>query len=107
MSLVHEIHSSQLRGYRRCRQSYHWSHVDNWEPIKKPAPLEDGTVWHKALEVLYNPETWSLPLIELHALAHSALIAEADKQRNEYLVRADKYQLDEEEALDYAERIST
>jgi len=107
MNLVHEIHSSELRGYRRCRQLWDWRYRDNWEPIKKPAPLEDGTVWHKALEVLYNPETWALPLAELHALAHEALFAEANKQKDEYLHRAGKYTLEEEEALEYAERINT
>jgi hypothetical protein len=107
MSLVHEIHSSQLRGYRRCRQSYHWQHVDNWEPIKKPAPLEDGTVWHKACEVIYNPETWTLPLKELHGRAHAAMIVEAGKQLKEYLTRAGKYQLDDLEAVEHEERVDT
>lgn len=106
MPLVHEIHSSELRGYRRCRQLGHWRYRENWEPIKKPAPLEDGTTWHKALEVLYNPETWALPISELHKLASTALIAEAELQRKDYLERAGKYQLEEEEALDYGERLS-
>lgn len=104
--LVHEIHSSQLRGYRRCRRMWDWRYRENWEPIKKPAPLEDGTVWHKALEVLYNPETWNLEVGELHRLAQAALLHEADTQRNEYLKRVGKYQLDEEEALDYGDRLS-
>jgi hypothetical protein len=103
---VHEIHSSELRGYRQCRQLHKWRYVDNWEPIKKPAPLEDGTIWHKALEVLYNPETWNLSISELHKLASTALIAEAEKERNDYLERSGKYQLEEEEALEYGERLS-
>lgn len=106
MSLVHEIHSSQLRGYRRCRQLYQWRYVENWEPIKKPAPLEDGTVWHKACEAVYDPVGWEQPLAELHGRANNALIFEAAKQKNEYLERAGKYQLDEQEALEYAERVN-
>ena len=105
MTLVHEIHSSSLRSYRQCRQLWQWRHVDNWEPIKKPAPLEDGTVWHKALEVLYNPDTWTKPLAELYQAANAALIEEAGKQCNDYLHRAGKYQLDEDELLDYKERV--
>jgi len=106
MILTHEIHSSQLRGYRTCRRMWDWRYRDNWEPIKRPAPLEDGTVWHKALEALYNPETWNVPLKDLHRFAQEALIAEADHQRADYLLRSAKYQLDEEEALDYGERLS-
>lgn len=106
MKLVHEVHASVLRGYRQCRQSYQWRYIDNWEPIRKPAPLEDGTVWHKALEVLYNPDTWTRPLGELYKASEQALVTEAEAQRKEYLNRAGKYQLDEEEALDYAERIT-
>lgn len=106
MQLVHEIHSSELRGYRTCRQLWDWRYRDNWEPIKKPAPLEDGTVWHKALEVLYNPDTWSNTIEELHTAADTALVTEANAQRKEYLERAGKYQLDEEEALDYSDRIT-
>lgn len=104
--LVHEVHSSELRAYRSCRQYWQWRHRENWEPIKKPAPLEDGTVWHKALEVLYNPDTWTRPLEELHAAAHVALIAEADTQRKAYLERAGKYQLDDDEALEHADRVT-
>jgi hypothetical protein len=107
MSLVHEIHSSELRGYRRCRQLWDWRYRDNWEPIKKPAPLEDGTVWHKALEVLYNPETWTaLELAELHGRAYAALIAEANTQQKAYCERAGKYKLDDIEAVEHEERIN-
>lgn len=106
MTLVHEIHSSQLRGYRTCRRMWNWRYIDNWEPVKRPAPLEDGTVWHKAMEVLYNPDTWNMPLKDLHASAQAALIAEAERQRKDYLHRAGKYLLDEEEAIEYDDRIS-
>jgi PD-(D/E)XK nuclease superfamily len=102
---VHEVHSSELRGYRRCRQLWQWRYRDQWEPIRKPAPLEDGTVWHKALEVLYNPETWALELKELYGRAHAALIAEASHQQQAYCDRAGKTQLDDLEAVDYEERI--
>lgn len=102
--LVHEIHSSELRAERQCRRLWDWRYRNNWEPIKKPAPLEDGTVWHKALEVLYNPETWALELKELHYLANAAMIAEAEAQQKAYCERAGKYQLDEIEAVDYSER---
>lgn len=107
MTLAHEVHSSELRSYRRCRQQWDWQHRENWEPIKKPAPLEDGTVWHKAMEVLYDPETWTSPLEDLHRAANAALIAEADKQLGEYLTRAGKNELDPEEAVDRVERVNT
>jgi hypothetical protein len=102
---VHEIHSSGLRGYRRCRQEWDWHYRENWEPIKKPEALEDGTVWHAALQALYNPETWALSLKELHGLAHAALMQETNKQLSEYLERSGKHQLDEDEALEYADRV--
>jgi hypothetical protein len=104
--IVHEIHSSELRAYRQCRQYWDWRHRENWEPVKKPAPLEDGTVWHKAMEVLYDPETWTRPLEELHNAAHAALVTEAIAQRKAYLERAGKYQLDNDEAQEYADRMN-
>ena len=107
MNLVHEVHSSELRSYRRCRQQWDWQHRDGWEPIKKPAPLEDGTVWHSALEVLYTPETWCFPLGELHARANAALIEEAENQLEAYLRRAGKYELEPEEAEERTERLNT
>jgi hypothetical protein len=107
VTLVHEIHSSELRGYRRCRQSWDWRYRANWEPIRKPAPLEDGTVWHKALEVIYDPANWdSLHTRDLYAKALNALIVEAAKQKDEYLRRAGKPTLDDDEAVDYGERIT-
>lgn len=105
MTLTHEIHSSELRSYRRCRQQWQWQCRDSWTPVRKSAALEDGTVWHKALEVLYDPDTWTKELTVIHTAAHQALLAEAETQRTDYLRRAGKNVLDEEEALDYNERI--
>ncbi len=62
--------------YRQCRTLWNWSSPlrGNLEPEQRYPPFEDGTSWHGALEVYYDPVTWHLlqdPLTA-EAVRHSA-----------------------------------
>lgn len=56
------IRTSDRGQFRNCRQSWDWSSKirQNLEPSERYAPFEDGTTWHNAMEVYYNPLTWHL-----------------------------------------------
>lgn len=59
MTLYHEIHTSERKSFRGCRQRWAWRYQDWYQPITPIKPLEFGIAYHKAMEVLYKPETWT------------------------------------------------
>jgi hypothetical protein len=101
LSTIHEVHGSQLKSFRGCRLRWQWQYVDGYSPIVRPAPLEFGTAFHVGMETLYNPDTWSLPLIDLYRIAKAAFLAMCDQQAGDFLERKEAYQLDPEEEVDY------
>jgi hypothetical protein len=105
LSAIHEIHGSQLKSFRGCRLQWQWQYVEGYAPIVRPAPLEFGTAFHVAMETLYNPSTWHLPLIELYGLAKIAFTDMCELQQREYLDRLEKYQLEPDEEVDYQQRV--
>ena len=58
----HIIRTSDRGSFRSCRQEWDWSSKirSNLEPAQRYAPFEDGTTWHEALAVYYEPATWHL-----------------------------------------------
>lgn len=57
--LVHEIHTSERRSFRGCRRRWHWVFLDFYYPLVTAKPLEFGVAFHNAMEVLYDPKTWT------------------------------------------------
>lgn len=104
--LVHEIHTSERKSFRGCRLRWKWHFIDEWTPIGSAPPLEFGIAYHKAMEVLYNPETWDLPSREVVGeLAVKTFVDECNKQKQAYLQESGQEDFDHEVEKDYAERI--
>lgn len=59
MTLYHEIHTSERKSFRGCRQRWTWRYQEWYQPITPIKPLEFGIAYHKAMEVLYSPGMWT------------------------------------------------
>jgi hypothetical protein len=70
-------------------------------------PLEFGIAYHKAMEVLHNPQTWKYTPVVLGALAEKAFVDTCNAQKKQYLEFKGIYggglEYDEEE--DFRERV--
>jgi hypothetical protein len=102
---IHEVHGSVLKSFQGCRLQYKWNFIDGYTPPTVAAPLEFGSAFHRGMEVLYNPDTWDLPLLELYRLAKEEFTNVCMHQLEAFLNRAALYQLDHEAEVDYLKRI--
>lgn len=103
--LVHEVHQSEMRSFWSCRRRYSWVFRDNYYPPMTPHYLEFGVAFHKALEVLHNPETWKFNHLVLGSLAEKTFVDECNRQKAEYLHFRQKYMLEDHELEDYDSRV--
>jgi hypothetical protein len=69
LKLVHSLHTSVRKSFRSCRRRWKWAYLDKFYPRVTPAPLEFGVAFHAAMEVFYDPDTWTKPLEVRQALA--------------------------------------
>lgn len=104
--LTHEVHQSEMRSFDSCRRRWNWVFRDNYYPPMTPKPLEFGVAFHKAMEVLHEPATWSFQSLVLGSLAEKAFVDECKKQKKAYLNYRDKYALEGSEEEDYEERFT-
>ena len=51
------LRNSESKRYRRCRQMWEWSYVENWKSDRVRGALVFGTGVHYALEIYYPPGT--------------------------------------------------
>lgn len=98
--LVHEIHTSEIRSYRGCRRRWNWSFGLDLQPLTTAVPLEFGVAFHRAMEAMYNPETWNAPLTLIAQFAEAAFIDECQRQRGEFNRLVDRG-LDDDQERDY------
>jgi hypothetical protein len=68
-------------------------------------PLEFGIAYHKAMEVLYNPETWDWDRTVVGELAVKAFVDACVGQMETYLRDSGRDSVDPEVKADYDERI--
>src|SRR6266516_5289609 len=102
--LSHEIHTSTRRSFRGCRRRYKWIE-EGYYPPTTIRPLEFGTAFHVAMEVMFCPTTWKFNPTVLGALAEKAFVETCEKQRQAFLVARNEYMLEDELADDYDERV--
>lgn len=100
--LTESVHTSSRRSFRGCRRRYNYIFRNFWYPTVTPKPLEFGVAYHKAMEVMYSPETWHDKKTAV-ALALVAFRHAVEEQREKY--RATIGELSEEEEADYNERV--
>ena len=103
--LVHEIHTSERRSFRACRRRWDWLFREGYYPIVTAKPLEFGTAFHKAMEVYYDPKTWSWDREVVAAMAITAFVEKCEKQKNEAIAATGHLYLDGEQEEDYGERV--
>lgn len=72
------------------------------KPIK---PLEFGIAYHKGMETLYNPETWTWDREVVTELAVQAFLETCEEQRAKYEADSPQGYLDDESEKDYQERV--
>jgi hypothetical protein len=101
VDLVHEIHTTELRSYRGCRRRHNWAFNENRQPVRTAIPLEFGIAFHKAMEAMYNPETWGAPRTLIAQFAEAAFREECAKQKSNYLRVTERYGPDDEKERDY------
>lgn len=104
--MPHEIHTSERRSFRGCRRRWNWAYRDGFMPEDKPKPLEFGIAFHKAMEVLYDPQLWQETTFE-DRLTRAIIVFENEclRQREEFLRITNQQNLDEAQGDDYQERI--
>jgi hypothetical protein len=95
--LVHEIHTTELRSYRACRRRWDWAFNQNRQAVKTAVPLEFGIAFHRAMEAMYNPETWGAPRTLIAQFAEAAFVDECRRQKSAWERATDKYGADDEE----------
>jgi hypothetical protein len=105
-SQIHEVHGSVVKSFQGCRLQWKWHYVDGYAPLVTPTPLEFGTAFHRAMEALYEPDTWGLPLIDLFQKAKDVFVKACLEQQRTYLNKIEQYRLDPEVQLDFDERVT-
>lgn len=82
--LSHQIHTSERRAWRSCRRRWDWVYRDMYYPQTTPEPLEFGVAFHEAMEVFYEPRTWSSDLEIRTSLALVAFRRKCEAQLKAY-----------------------
>lgn len=108
--LVHEVHTSERRSFRGCRRRWHWVFQDFYYPQTTAKPLEFGVAFHEAMEILYDPRTWSLTKFAVGResvlnAAISRFVAKCQEQKDNFLNSDQGAYLDDEAQEDYSERV--
>lgn len=102
--LVHEIHTSGRNSFRSCRRRWNWIFNESYYPKMTPKHFDFGTAFHKAMEVYYNPDTWSWPSNVRMELAIKAFRVKNHQQRQVHLEATGHEDLDDEAETDFQER---
>lgn len=103
--LVHEIHTSERRSFRACRRRWDWLFKQGYYPKVTAKPLEFGVAFHKAMEVYYEPKTWSWDREVVGARAITSFIDKCEEQKKYALETTGHLYLDDELEGDYADRV--
>jgi hypothetical protein len=103
---THEIHTSEIRSFLGCRRRWNWAYREGIVPDTPARPLQFGIALHIALQVFYDPDTWSQTTPEEKTeRAIEAFIAECERQRAEYLKVTGQTTLLHAEGDDFTDRI--
>lgn len=103
--LSHEIHTSERKSYRGCRRRWDWHFRQNWTPQGMAPPLEFGIAFHKAMEVIYDPETWDMDKEVVGELAVKTFVDECQKQKKKYLLESNEPALEDAVEEEYKGRV--
>lgn len=85
---THCIHSSERRAFRGCRRRWDWSFRLHYNPPTPAKPLEVGIAFHKAMEQVYAPETWSTTDDQYKATQAIRVYTETCQQQRENFLQA-------------------
>jgi hypothetical protein len=82
--LTHSIHTSGAKSFRGCRRRWNWLTNELYYPKTTVKPLEFGVAFHKAMEVLYDPELWTKDEQVVQSLAIITFFKVCDEQFKKY-----------------------
>lgn len=102
--LFHEIHTSERKAFRGCRERWNWRYREWYQPNTPIKPLEFGIAYHKAMEVLYDPRTWTWDRQVITELAVQTFEETCENQRRTYEELSPSGYLEAEAEKDYEER---
>lgn len=106
MAPTHEIHTSEIRSFQGCRRRWDWAYREGIVPDQSAKPLQFGIAFHIAMEVFYDPASWSDTTPEEKTKrAVDAFIHSCEEQRAEFLKKTGQTLLLEADKDDYTERI--
>jgi hypothetical protein len=77
----------------------------DWEPLQAPVPLEFGTAMHSALEVYYDPETWTGDRVVVQILTKQRFVDVCNEQKKIHLQASDSVDLIVEKDEEFAARV--
>lgn len=97
--LVHEIHVSEIRAFKKCRFAHKLKFINMLYPKVTAKPLEFGTAYHAAKQVYYDPQTIGYPTDTRKELAVLKFVATVEEQKQALGT------LTAEQKADYDERI--
>lgn len=104
--LVHEIHVSEIKEFKKCKAAHNFKYVEQFYPKKVAKQLEFGTAFHAGMETYFNPETWSFPPEIKGHLAELEFIRVCENQRDAALKEFGKFHLEVDQEADYKERLA-
>jgi hypothetical protein len=101
-NLVHSLHTSESKSFRGCRRRWSWIFRDFYYPTVTAKPLEFGVAFHKAMEALYDPDTWNDREVAF-SIAKVVFKKTVEAQRKAFEINHGP--LDPEVAADYTGRV--
>lgn len=103
---THCVHSSERRAFRGCRRRHDWAFRQHWGVSTNAEPLEVGIAFHKAMEEVYNPDTWAKTSDDTKLERAIKVYRDTcEKQRTAFLKATKQTKLTVAEGDNYAERI--
>jgi hypothetical protein len=103
--LCHEIHTSERKSFRACRRRWDWLFRGHYYPVETAKPLEFGIAYHKAMEVWYNPDTWTAQREVIAALAILEFVDTCEQQMAAFKKQQQVPYVDADVEQDYRERV--
>jgi hypothetical protein len=102
------IRTSDRQTFKRCRQRWDYGSKlrQNYEPVRVAAPLDFGTAIHKALDVYYDPKTWTWLQDDRRGIVEAAASMAFLETNREQLIRYESLRgTDEAMRLEFDERV--
>lgn len=104
--MPHQIHVSERRSFRGCRRRWNWAYREGYSPLTKNKHLDFGIAYHKAKDVFYEPESYSVLSVEERlSRAILAFTNECEDHLEQYLLATEQKEAPQDVEEDFAQRL--